>query len=316
MRMVLSGIADSTNFTYAPRQRYFYQYYFNNSVCWLPASEETLLNFCSDLHASLVSASTISGYLSAIRHFHLINGFEDPTEGRHRLALFKRGVSVNTAPPVPRAPVTDSNLFAFLSYLDLSNFKDLTIYAMVTTAFFAFLRISELTYPDKTGFSPSSCLTSGDLTWYSDRVLLFLKHSKTDKKRLGVSIIIGRSPTEVCAYKALSLYLTERGRLLPSLDPISSALFVFPDGSPMTKSFFVSELCRLSDQVGVVGKVSSHSLRIGAATSAWRAGFSDSQIMRLGRWKSNSFMRYIRDDEDSLTALNSSLGAMWRLNVI
>ena len=37
-----------------------------------------------------------------------------------------------------------------------------------------------------------------------------------------------------------------------------------------------------------------HSFRIGAATSAAEAGVSEQDIMRMGRWKSSAFKRYIR----------------------
>ena len=314
MKIVLAGTADSTNATYGRRQRNFLSHCASEGVCPLPASELTLLNYCSDLLSAGLSHSTISGHLSAISHLHTINGFDDPQAGRRRLSLFKRGVSVNSNPPVLRAPVTTRDLSAMLPFLDLSKFEDITFFAMATTAFFAFLRISELTYP-KTGFSPSSCLTSSDLTWSSDRVSLFLKQSKADRKREGVSIMVGRSPTPVCAHKALLLYLAHRERVAPSLDPATSALFVTPNGVPVSHKSFVTRLNSLAGQVGVTGNVTSHSLRIGAASSAWRSGFTDTQIMKLGRWKSDSFMRYIREDEDTMTSLNAALGQMWHLNL-
>jgi hypothetical protein len=208
---------------------------------------------------------------------------------------------------VSRAAVTASHIFAFLEHLNLSVFGDLVFYAMCCTGFFAFLRIAELTAPGS-GFVPDSCLTPSDLLWSADKLVLTLKQSKADRMREGVQITLGQSPSAVCAFKALKLYLSQRARLFPHLHPAKSPLFVSVDGAPLAKYVFAKRLAHLATLVGVQGKVTPHSLRIGAATTAWRAGFTDRQIQKLGRWKSACFMRYIRSDADSLAKLNASLG--------
>ena len=95
---------------------------------------------------------------------------------------------------------------------------------------------------------------------------------------------------------------------LPQLRPRYHPLFLDKGGSAISKSTFSGRLAELAAAVGVEGKVTPHSLRIGAATAAWRAGFSDSQIQALGRWKSRAFMRYLRMDADSIARLNARLG--------
>lgn len=45
-----------------------------------------------------------------------------------------------------------------------------------------------------------------------------------------------------------------------------------------------------------VEKVDTHSLRIGGANALSLAGYSDRQIMKMGRWKSQTFLEYVRDE--------------------
>jgi len=170
------------------------------------------------------------------------------------------------------------------------------------------MRFSELTYPDK-GFIGDECLTVGDITWLTNRFDLFLKRSKTDRRNDGVTIHLGLNDTPVCPYKPLKHYLNLRDGLFPPYNPASSPLFVEPTGLPVNKSRFAQRLADLAILIGVEGKVTPHSLRIGAATAAWRAGFSDSQIQAMGRWKSQAFLKYLRIDSESLSTLSTNLGA-------
>ena len=42
--------------------------------------------------------------------------------------------------------------------------------------------------------------------------------------------------------------------------------------------------------------IDTHSLRAGGANALALSGYSDSQIMKMGRWRSSTFMEYIRDE--------------------
>ncbi|KAK2181773.1 hypothetical protein NP493_382g01009 [Ridgeia piscesae] len=68
------------------------------------------------------------------------------------------------------------------------------------------------------------------------------------------------------------------------------SLFVFPGGTPVTKSFFSSQLRKSLAWAGMSTLCyKGHSFRIGAATTAGMQGVSEKEIQRMGRWKSQAF---------------------------
>ena len=51
----------------------------------------------------------------------------------------------------------------------------------------------------------------------------------------------------------------------------------------------------------------THSLRIGAATSASLSNMLDTHIQLLGRWRSNAFQRYIRPPPSEVAKFSKAL---------
>ena len=82
-------------------------------------------------------------------------------------------------------------------------------------------------------------------------------------------------------------------------------LFVYKDGSPLTRDKLVVAVRQALEQAGhTASKYSGH--RIGAAA---QAGLEDSLIKMLGRWESAAYQRYIRTSKDTLTVLSVRLVA-------
>ena len=128
-----------------------------------------------------------------------------------------------------------------------------------------------------------------------------LRHSKTDPFGAGCHIYLGRTNTTPCPVAAVLNYLSLR-------PPSPGPLFLFQDGTPLTRAALVAHLRTALAQAGIdSSKYSGHSFHIGAATAAAQAGYSDSFIQTLGRWKSSAFISYIQASATKLAAVAPTL---------
>ena len=139
------------------------------------------------------------------------------------------------------------------------------------------------------------------------KFLLILRTSKTHWKNVKPQEIkISAAPTtkknpavcddEVtcklpCPYELLKSYSEVRGDYETDIEPF----FVFSDRSPVTPQHVNKCLKRAIKKAGYDSRLySSHSLRGGRSCDLYRLGLSINKIMKLGRWKSNTVYKYIR----------------------
>ena len=128
-----------------------------------------------------------------------------------------------------------------------------------------------------------------------------IKQSKTDPFRRGVDIYLGATDCTICPVKAMSAYLALRGGQ-------AGPLFITQEGKGITRLAFNSALDSLLSKLQLNHKhYSTHSFRIGAATSATQAQIPDSQIKMLGRWRSDAYQRYVRTPPMELAKLSKQL---------
>ena len=258
-------------------------------------SEDILINF-STCTARSVQYSTIKNYLSAIKYYHSIHGYALKLSAFLRLQLILRGIKrsqgVNSK---ARRPITMHmvNLFYHLLNVKYTTNKDsLMVWAAMTLAFFAFLRIGELTCDSH--FNPEHHLTISDLVFMPKSspkyMLVRLKVSKTDPFRKGQTIVIGRANSNLCPISAMLAYLESRPPI-----PNSRPLFIFQFGSFLTRGRFTSETRLLLSKGGLnSSEFAGQSFRIGAATTAASTNLPPWLIKVLGRWSSDCFERYTK----------------------
>ena len=176
------------------------------------------------------------------------------------------------------------------------------IWACMLTAFFGFMRVSEYTSPRTVTYQPEITLCYHDFKVKENRnnihIELSIKSSKTDPFRLGTVIRLAANVTELCPVKALLEYV--------KYHPLKQGpLFTFQNGKFLTRR----ELGKILQQhlPNSCRNISSHSFRIGAATTAAAAGHPRWLIQSLGRWTSDCFRQYLRIPDTTIDNVSNSL---------
>ena len=132
-------------------------------------------------------------------------------------------------------------------------------------------------------------IADSDLRVSGSTLWLKIRYSETDQQGVTSSLQIeGSSNPHLCPVLAISQYLSSR--------PLFHGPFFIHFGGEVLKSCQFSHI--LKEAIKLVGlspsSFSSHSFRIGAATTAATSGFPDEMIKKFCRWKSSAFEIYIR----------------------
>lgn len=176
-----------------------------------------------------------------------------------------------------------------LSKSHLSSLDKLAYWAAFSLAFYGFLRASEFTAPSPSWYSSTEHLTVGDVSCSTNSVRIVLRHSKTNQFGKVEPITVGSNGTSTCPLRAMVKYLARRAQFP------HGPLFILSSGRYMTRKDVSNTTKTLLRRAGFnPSGFSSHSYRIGAATTAAAVGLPDHLIQRLGRWRSNTYQVYIR----------------------
>ena len=263
-------------------------------------SEAQLCYYAASLGEQGLMASSIRGYLSAVRQLQIRAGLPDPEVGKMpRLQQILKGVKTSRGregrATQRKRPITGTVMKQLYAVVGS---EDTMVWAACSVAFFGFLRTGEFTIPSQGAYDPKIHLNVGDVS--ADHptnpqvIHIKLKKSKTDPCYQGRVIVLGRSGEELCPVRALMGYLRKRGMK-------TGALFIREGGEPLTKPQFVTWVREKLERIGYDPReYSGHSFRAGAATTAARAGVEDSIIKALGRWESSAYLIYVRLNPEDL----------------
>jgi hypothetical protein len=260
-----------------------------NSIPYtMPVSIQTLVLFIAHLVSLNYSPSSITTYVSAIGYVHKLQNLPDPSNTflvSKLLHSCRKNKVLDS-----RLPITKSILHQLVSNLSnitsaLYNIK--LFKSMFLLAFHAFLRVGEITTDSR---SHVNVLHVDQVTSHSsdDSIVIEFRHFKHSNGRTFRLSIPSQPVTVFCPVASLHDYLSVRGE---SPGP----LFLCSSNLPVSRHQFNTVLFQSLSYNGFdTSRYKSHSFRIGSATKASSRGYSDSQIRRMGRWKSDAFKTYLR----------------------
>lgn len=232
-----------------------------------------------------LAPATITSQMSALSFLNKMLGCPDPLD--HFLVKKMLAGARKLRPQGDaRLPITPEILATLLKALDMTVnvlYTKTMLKAVFLLAFHAFLRIGEFT----TAAANPHCLALKDVVLSANKIQISFSSYKHSKGHLTATTI---KPTGgvACPVQAMSSYLNLRG-LTPG------PLFTFPGGGGISRSFFSQHLVAALRWAQLdPARFTSHSFRIGAATTAGAHGMSDSQIAALGRWHSCAYKKYLR----------------------
>ena len=253
----------------------------------LPLSSKQVVYFISYLNLKGYAATSIISYISAIGFLHKIFDLPDPTQN-FLVQKLLAGINKKFGKQDTRLPITIFILHRLVDSLAKTNnirYHRSLLKAMYLIAFYGLFRIGEITIQ----VDGSIALHIEDIKLGNDELSIFITNFKhnTSQKPFKISIK-SQSDGEFCPVRAMHEYLSLRGYK-------PGPLFCFADLKPIPRSFFVSRLKHSLNFCGLDTKYyQSHSFRIGSASFLSSQGFTDEQIQKLGRWKTNAFVTYIR----------------------
>ena len=302
-----NGLTAATQRSYNSAKRRYTQFCQSQGLRPTPASEHQLCQYVSCLAMDNLCHNTIKCYLSAVRHLHIADGLGDPGISKMaRLEQVLRGIkSMQARGKVKerqRLPISIELLHKMRGvWMREASADARMLWAASSLCFFGFFRSGELTVPSNTAYDEGAHLSFSDIAVDSlDNPQLLkvrVKSSKTDPFRVGIDIYIGRTDCDLCPVAAVLSYMASRGS-----GP--GPLFVFSDGTPLTRTRFVEKVKGALDKAGVDNSCySGHSFRSGAATTAAEQGIGEATIKTLGRWKSSAYQVYIKTPREHLAGV-------------
>ena len=283
-----NSLAPASRRAYTNGQRQFYAFCELYGLRPVPATSDTLVYFVGHLRRRGVSGATARQYLAAVRHLHVQHDVPYAGTSSLMVSAAMRGASLRGPGHGARRrlPVTIGDLRVLkgkLCEVLPSYWDQRCVWAACTLAFYAGLRSGEY-LPSETRRGLRRVDVTLDPRRQGCAVELCIQ--KTRQFGPPERRYLPATGTSTCPVNALSQYCEQRDRVHGSPN---GPLFVLASGAPLNRRMLTKTL-----QQALGRGYSSHSLRIGLATTAAAAGVPDATIQLLGRWTSAAYGGYIQ----------------------
>ena len=289
----------------------------------LPLTEDDVIVFIGWLMVvRKLKATTINGYLSGIRQLHISKGIDPQELGTKLVNKLVKGKG-NVDNIVARRDATAKRLPMTMTMMRILKAKTiawdaqmgnkLLMWAISALAFHGAFRIHELLAREEMEFDPDFTLLAEDVKLKqeggnsSDRFLeVKLKCPKENKTGRSTIVEVYETHGTLCPVKAFTRWKDN------AQTQIGLPLFRTNTGASVTGKAMNSWLRgRLEDIIDYkMGKFSSHSFRIGLATTLATKGFSDDDIREAGRWNSNTHEIYMRLPRNKRNGVAKKIGKL------
>ncbi len=265
-----AATSDNTRRTYQSAIRHF--------TDWgglLPCDEAMIIRYLMDFAATL-NPRTLALRLTALSQWHIQQGFADCTTTATVRKTLAGIIRLHGTPKKKAKALPVEDLQAIVRCIAQNqSLKAIRDNALLQLGFFGGFRRSELVR-----------LTVNDLVWASQGLTITLVRSKTDQQGQGITKAIPYGKGLCCPVTALRRWLAAADitdgavfRAINQWEQVSSK--ALHASSVNTVLSYWAQQAKLL----YVPALSSHSLRRGMATSAYRAGADIRQIKKQGGWR-------------------------------
>ena len=252
-------------------------------------------------YIAFTSLSIASGpkYLTGARHFlrELFPAFDANRASPLVQATIRGSRKVRADPVCRKQPIRLHHLSSFVTLVHQSHdYDDLLFATIMSCCFYGCHRSGELILKGKKNIDWRKIIKRSSLHFSPGYVGYRLPYHKTDPFFRGTDILF--SAQQIADPVS---FLHEYTLLRDSIHGARKPLFLRKDGSHPTRAWFDSKLFSFVDK-----SFGGHSARAGGATFYASLGLSESIIMALGRWSSEAWKIYIRDNPSVRAALQLS----------